>query len=163
EKRPMVGLAVIHELLTTQGDEEYPYTMAGLKKALSARGFDTKDIVLKKWSEFGPPEPAVYTPEDSKLDEIDEQIAIHDFNISQLAAALANQAKILDLWKTATLEELTKKYAQSLGVQKITKEMRGDVVEDLEFDVNALKRSLEDQEQRRKTAVDERGKLNVDT
>src|SRR6185295_2042367 len=38
-----------------------------------------------------------------------------------------------------------------------------DIVEDLEFDVNALKRSLDDQEQRRKTAMDERGKLNVDS
>ncbi|OAI45336.1 hypothetical protein AYO44_02725 [Planctomycetaceae bacterium SCGC AG-212-F19] len=163
EKRPMVGIAVIHELLTTQGDEEYPYTMAGLKKALTARGFDTKDIVLKKWSEFGPPEAAVYTPEDSKLDELEEQIAIHDFNIRQLSTALAGQAKVLNAWKTATLEELTKRYAQSLGIQKVTKEIRVEVVEDLEFDVTALKRSLDDQEQRRKTAGEERAKLNVDT
>src|SRR5262249_15992316 len=62
EKRPKVGIVVIHEWLTTQGPEDYG--LPGLKKSLEAYGFDVRDVVLKKWSRFAPPEPAVYTYEE---------------------------------------------------------------------------------------------------
>jgi hypothetical protein len=163
EKRPRVGIAVIHEVLTSQSAEEPAYTMAGVRKALTARGFDTKDIVLKKWSEFGPPEPAVYTPDDGKLDDIEDDITGLDSNIRTLTTALSEQKELLDLWKKADLEELTKKFAKRLNVAKVTAAIRTDVVEDLQFDVNALERSLTDQQALRKERLEERSKLNLDS
>src|SRR5207253_8850699 len=56
ERRPRVGIAVVHEFLTTEGPEEYG--MQGLRKALTAQGFEVKDVVLKRWPRMTPPEPA---------------------------------------------------------------------------------------------------------
>ena len=47
EKKPKVGILVIHEFLTTLGPEEFG--LAGLKKTLTAQGFEVEDVILKKW------------------------------------------------------------------------------------------------------------------
>jgi len=163
EKKPIIGLLTIHELLTTEGDPEYPYTSAGLKKALTARGFEVKDVILKKWTGFGPPEPAVYTPDDSKLDDLDERLAIFDNNTRVLSAAVAERAKILQQWRTATLDELSKEYGAELGVQRVTTAIRTDIVADLESELASLQKSLANQQQRRGEVSGDRNKLNLDS
>lgn len=162
EKRPKVGVAVIHEWLTTEGREDLPFTMAGLKKALTARGFDVKDIVLKKWSRFGPPEPAVYTAEDSKLDRFEERLAIVDNNLKVLGQALEDRQRMRDQWKKASLDELTKKYGGELRVKRVTEQIRKDVVSDLEDDVDGVQESLAFYRKRRDEVLADKGKLNVD-
>ena len=163
EKKPVIGLLTIHELLTTEGDPEYPYTAAGLKKALTARGFEVKDVILKKWTGFGPPEPAVYTPDDSKLDDLDERLAVFDSNIRVLGGAVAERVKILQQWRTASLDELSKEYGPELGVKRVTTEIRTDIVADLEGEVNSLQKSLANQKQRREEVGGDRSKLNLDS
>src|SRR5262249_44528812 len=65
QRRPRVGVLVIHELLTTRGVEP-AFTLAGLRRTLDANGFDVRDVVLKKWGPGGPPGPASDTIEESK-------------------------------------------------------------------------------------------------
>ena len=67
ERRPRIGVLVVHELLTTDSAIDL-YTLAGLKKALNAHGFDVRDIVLKRWAESLT--PAVDRLDDSKLDRL---------------------------------------------------------------------------------------------
>ncbi|MFO0803591.1 MAG: hypothetical protein U0791_10800 [Gemmataceae bacterium] len=67
ERRPKVAICVIHGFLGTEGLDDF--THAGLKKTLTDHGFDVTDIVLKKWG-GGPPSPAAYTRQESKIEEI---------------------------------------------------------------------------------------------
>jgi hypothetical protein len=161
EKRPKIGIAVIHEWLTSEGPVEYG--MPGLRKALTARGFDVRDVVLKKWSQFGPPEPAVYSYEESKLDRLEERLAILDASIKALEETQAEYRKVRDLWKTAKLEELTKKYADQLRGRKVTEEMRQAQLEDIDDELTGIDVALTFNRKKREAAATDRGKLNVDT
>src|SRR5262249_41274316 len=113
EKRPKIGIAVIHEWLTTEGPEDFGFR--GVKKALTAHGFDVQDIILKKWSEFAPPEPGVYTYEESKFDRLEEQLTELDADIKNLEREVELSQELVKLWETSTLEELTKKYSKQLA------------------------------------------------
>lgn len=122
EKRPRIALGVIHEVLGTEGSEELG--MSGLKKTLAARGFDVRDIILKKWSEFAPPEPAVLTYDESKFERLDAQIAELDENIKNAEDDLRRLESYQKDFETKNLDELTKTYAKSLQVPKVTEEIR---------------------------------------
>src|SRR5262249_30193382 len=119
EKRPKIGVAVVHEWLTSEGPEEFGFS--GLKKALLSRGFDVRDIVLKKWSEFAPPEPAVYTYEESKFDRLEEQLTELDADIKNLDEDLKQWEKLKEHWQAASLDELTKENAEQLKRSRIDK------------------------------------------
>ncbi len=101
EKKPRVAVAVTHELLTTGGAAE-EYTLAGLKKVLEERGFDTRDLILKKWSRFAPPEPAVYTYDESKYERLADRVEV-------LTTQLALAAKQLDTWNKIPAQELARR------------------------------------------------------
>src|SRR5262249_2960888 len=47
EKRPRVGILVVHEVFTTEGAED-AFALGGLKKALVQHGFDVRNVVLKR-------------------------------------------------------------------------------------------------------------------
>ena len=47
EKRPRVGIAAIHPWLTSSSSVDQ-YTLAGVRKALTARGFNVRDVILKE-------------------------------------------------------------------------------------------------------------------
>src|SRR5439155_16173273 len=98
EKRPKVALAVVHAWLSSEGPEEFG--LGGLKKTLQARGFETRDIILKKWSEVAPPEPAVYTYEESRLGRLDEELAELDADLKSLQEELRELEQLQNLWKT---------------------------------------------------------------
>jgi hypothetical protein len=76
ERRPRIGIAVIHEYLTSRGPEEYG--VPGLKKALTAHGFEVRDVVLRQGWGAGVPTPAVSTYEESKLDRLEGRLRVLD-------------------------------------------------------------------------------------
>jgi hypothetical protein len=161
EKRPKIGIAVIHEWLTaTEGYRDYG--LAGLKKALTARGFDVQDVILKKWSRFAPPAPAVYSIDESKLDRLEERTAILDRNITTLETARKKMEQVRKQWRTASLEELTKEYAEQLRGRKVTESMRKNELEGIEEELEDLQAALDDQRKRRNASQEEQGKLNLD-
>jgi hypothetical protein len=129
ERKPRVGIAVIHELLTTEGDYE-PYTMAGVRKTLEAQGFEVTDIVLKKWGQ-GEPQPAAYTAEESKLEGVEEDLAEVEDSLQTLQKLRIQAQTTLDRIRAATLEELTRAFRTQLGGRPFTEAMRKDVTADV--------------------------------
>lgn len=101
ERRPKVGLAVIHSLLTSR--ENYDeYTASGLRRSLEDHGYEVVDVILKKWSRAGPPTPAAYTYEESELDRAEAR-----FNyLSSGASALSESVKVLTDAQTTARKEL---------------------------------------------------------
>ncbi|HZT83095.1 MAG TPA: hypothetical protein VFA26_22900 [Gemmataceae bacterium] len=121
EKRPTVGICVIHEELTTHGQSS-DLGLEGVRKVLTARGFEVKDIILKKWG-FGPPEPGVLTYEESKLDRLEDELASVEDDIKGLDEDLKLLVESAKVWGTAKLEELNKRFAARFG-RPVTEEDR---------------------------------------
>jgi hypothetical protein len=161
EKRPKIGVAVIHEWLTTEGPEEFGF--GGLKKALTARGFVVRDILLKKWSEIAPPEPAVYTYEESKFDRLEEQLAELNSDVKSIEGELKTLAEVQKLWKTASLDELTKKYAKQLGDRRVDEGLRKRQLAFLEQNALILNAVVTQYRTDRDETAKEKQSLNVDT
>lgn len=71
EKRPKVGLAVIHPLLASKDDVD-EFTARGVREALEANGFQVQDVILKKnWGGRGSPVPAADTFDEYELDRVE--------------------------------------------------------------------------------------------
>ncbi len=160
EKKPKVGLLVIHEFLTSMGPEIYG--MAGLKKTLTARGFEVEDIILKKWSEMAPPEPAAYSYDESKLDRIEEDLAEVEGQLKSLNDDLREMEEVQKLWRTAKLEDLTKSYSKQLGGRKIDEVMRKRQLAFFDLQADAMKEIKAQAEEARKQTLTERALINVD-
>lgn len=160
EKRPKVGVLVIHEWLTTMGPEDFG--MAGLKKALSAHGFQVEDVILKKWSEAAPPEAAVYSYDESKLDRLEEEIAEVDSELRNLREEVRELTEVQNLWKTSTLDQLTKQYAKQLGGRKVDEGLRRRQLAFFEQNLLLARAFLGQYETDRKNTLAERGKINVE-
>jgi hypothetical protein len=161
EKRPKVGVLTIHEVLTTQGPEDYG--LGGLKKSLTARGLDVRDVLLKKWSETAPPEPTVTTFDESRYDALEEQLADIKQDIKTLEKEIPERTHAQRHWKTATLEELTKEYAKQLQGRKMTEGIRARQLIALEQDLPILSAILRQDREDRDAMEKEKAKLNVDT
>jgi hypothetical protein len=166
EKRPRVAVAVIHEVLTTEASEgtEETYSLRGLKKALTARGFDVRDVILKKWSEFAPPEPAVYTYEESKLDRLEEQLAELDANIKVLERELQALGEDTKEWQTKPTAELQKTdIAKQLGLKLVNDEVRRAVIKRvLEPNIAIRQFQLDQDRKEREVVAGERNLLPVE-
>jgi hypothetical protein len=103
ERRPRVGVLVVHELLTTDSAIDI-YTLSGLRKSLTAHGFDVRDVVLKRWAESLT--PAVDRLDDSKLDRLlDERDAL-DEKIRQHASELQVLKQLVADWPTGRPDDL---------------------------------------------------------
>jgi hypothetical protein len=160
EKRPKIGILVIHEWLTTQGPEEYG--LGGLKKSLTSRGFDVRDVVLKKWSEVAPPEPAVFTYEESKFETLEERLADLNSDIKNLEEEINNLTKLQEMWKTKSLDELSKEYAKQLEGRKINEAMRRRQLAFFAQNEAVLRAVLAQYREERDATAKEKDALNVD-
>ena len=129
DRKPTVGIAVIHELLTSRGGEDI-YTLAGVRKALVEQGFNVEDIVLKKWSDMEGPKPDVATFEEYKDQDLEEVLTDLDAGIKALEGALKEDTEFRKHLQTASLEELTKEFAKRLRVKEVTEEIGGSSMTD---------------------------------
>ncbi len=116
EKRPRIGVAVVHELLSVKAGDPF-YGMPGLKKALEARGFDYRDIILKKWGQTPRPEPAVLTHDENKFERLEAQNANFQRAIKELQEEAKDIVQEQQTWEKASLAELNKKYAVVQTIQ----------------------------------------------
>jgi hypothetical protein len=146
EKKPRVALAVIHEVLTTQGQDDYG--LLGLRKALEARGFEVTDVVLKKnWSRFAPPEPAAYTVDESKRDRLVRREAATLRAIEQLQRLRAPVEESYRIWNEATTSEkkraeLTRRFARQLDGESVTRELAEEQKQLFERELRPLDEAL---------------------
>jgi hypothetical protein len=161
EKKPRVALAVIHEILSMEGSEELG--MAGVKKTLTARGFDTQDVILKKWSEFAPPEPAVLTYDESKVERLEGRLASLDEEIKGFEEGLKEARSLAKLWQTSSLEQLNKKYADELQGHRLTEEDREINLRRFKQQANVLEVLLDRQKKDREETAKEKSGLSADT
>jgi hypothetical protein len=104
ERRPRVAIGVVHPLLSTQGGSDI-WGMAGVKKTLEANGFETRDLLLKKEGATDL-EPATYTFEESKLEQLDDDIAGLQDAVSSNDTALKELEKRREEWAKEPLSKL---------------------------------------------------------
>jgi hypothetical protein len=181
EKRPRVAVGVIHELLGLGGSDQWG--MSAVKKVLAARGFDTRDVILKKWGEPVGPEPAVLTYDESKFERLEAELDELDKTIEAGQKELDRRQDTLDNWeKKKTLAELNREYAlvdTSEGLilvdRKLAAKVPPEYVENLteefrkKFIAERLKPSVKEETGRleqdqadRKALVREKNALNVE-
>jgi hypothetical protein len=161
ERRPRIGLAVVHPILSTESSAEM-FSMAGARKTLLANGFDVRDIILKKnWGGAGPPEPGVATFEENRYETLEDKLADLDATVIGLGDDLRTLETVLKQWQSSTLDELTKAYAKQLRGRKITEAMRRDQVEELESQLTFRKAVLTEAQEDREKAAREKESLRV--
>ncbi|HEY7423404.1 MAG TPA: hypothetical protein VH682_04105 [Gemmataceae bacterium] len=164
EKRPRIGLAVIHPVLSSVKDHDWG--LKGLRQALESRGFQVEDIVLKKWSRFAPPSAAAATVDESALDRLKERQKV----LERLIDGLERERPVIDkaaaVWRKAAedpkeRDELTRKLADKLGDRKVTAEMAQLQAALLQAELENLDKALPVYRQRLEENEAEKKKLNV--
>lgn len=125
EKKPKVGLLVIHEWLTTKFEEggQEQFTARGLRKSLENYGFEVVDVVMKRWEGRGEPTPAAYTLEETELERLEAELEGIDDDLRSLKEDRDSAEAFYKLFKEATLDELNKKFRQRVR-QEITEAFR---------------------------------------
>ncbi|MGL6072561.1 MAG: hypothetical protein ACRC8S_00235 [Fimbriiglobus sp.] len=137
ERKPRVGLAVIHPLLTSRESVE-EYTAAGMRTALERNGFDVTDIILKKWSRSGPPTPAATTFEESELDRSEARYNLLNLLIANRETLIDRLSKDLKLAEAAVsaadaamdVDEKRKKFMEAARI--VGGYVRGRITSDVE-------------------------------
>jgi len=155
EKKPRVGVAVIHELLSTRGVEN-EFGMAGLRKSLEANGFEVTDILLKRWSESGPPEAAVYSYDESQLDRIEESVVGISDQLSADREVLAGTRKLRDVLKNTPLDRLNEMLRDQLRGRVFTEEDRKNNLQRQEQILAAVETEIKELEAELRKAEEER-------
>lgn len=148
EKKPRIGIGVIHEYLSTEGFLHY--TLAGLRKTLEAHGFEVVDVVLKKG--WGDPDlsPAAYTLDETKLERLEEEFAELDLVVRQNRAELKTMGGVLDKLKSdISLEQLNQQLSEMLGGRKMSAAMRQANIVTLEPQIELLRDFVARQEKDR--------------
>ncbi|MCC6420174.1 MAG: hypothetical protein IT429_18215 [Gemmataceae bacterium] len=88
-RRPRVAVAVIHGVLGLESNREV-IGMSGLKQVLRTRGYDARDIIIKKPNEAtGTWEPAALTYADYRYEELEEEVA-------ELDELIADQKRVVE-------------------------------------------------------------------
>jgi hypothetical protein len=164
EKRPRIGLAVIHPILSSVKDHDWG--LRGLRQALEWRGFQVEDIVLKKWSRFAPPSAAAATVDESALERLKERQKVLERLIGDLERERPSIEKAQALWQKAvedqkTRDELTRKLADQLGDRKLTVEMARLQAAITQAALENLDKALPTYRQRLEDIEAEKKKLNV--
>ncbi|MFL5243111.1 MAG: hypothetical protein ACJ8FY_13465 [Gemmataceae bacterium] len=162
DKKPTIGIAVVHELLTTKGGEEF-YALAGLRKTLTEQGFNVEDIVLKKWSDMGPPEPGVATFEEYRFEDLEEQLADMDAGIKGLEAGIKEYQDFRNHVETASLNDLSKEFAKQLRGRKLEEKDRREQVNLISQEITLRQAILDNLRQQREEAAQEKVNLPQDT
>jgi hypothetical protein len=169
QRRPRVGVLVVHEALTTKGSVDV-FTLSALRKSLEANGFDVTDVVMKKWKPGGDREPSVDQPEDSKLLRLRDQLEVLDEQVTRLEGWVKMLSDLVASMPTAPLDKLNtqltaylRKYEPFLANARIVDE------EDREVALPAFKQRLalrqnmlQDSKQQRDDTEKELSTINAD-
>jgi hypothetical protein len=168
QRRPRVGVLVIHELLTTGGVED-AFTLSGLKKVLTANGFDVRDVVLKKGWDARNLEPAADTFEESQLDRVEAEIDALRDDIKETESDLKVQEEALaDVGYKAgedeakKLDELTRKYGRLFLSGRVTAAGRKALEETFRRSVALTREELAAKRKELGQKQAERARLDVD-
>jgi hypothetical protein len=167
ERKPRVGVLVMHELLTSQGSEG-AFTLRGLRKTLELNGFEVRDVVLRRSGDAGP-EPAADTADESKLERLEADIEDLEQDLKDINREIKLIEEEIAFFELKPgekeedkLEALSKQFARELRGRKLT---RAQWQNELQIRRQALvqRRELAEARQRERDKVrSERDKLNID-
>jgi hypothetical protein len=117
ERRPRIAVATVHPILGLDNREELEQAigMSGAKKSLVSRGFDTRDIILKKWSEDAPPEPAVLTYDENRYEDLDRQLTELKATIQSDQADIQKLTADKRYWSKTSLDDIRKRYVLAVA------------------------------------------------
>ncbi len=163
-RKPRIGIAVIHDVLTSTGEAEWG--LQGLRKALEEHGFEVRDILLKRWPNSAPPEAAAYTTDESALDDLEQEERLLKGVVAALTQEQKNIRKALDIWQRAVKdvkirEELTRRFAAQLRGSKISAEMAREQAEEVEYELKFSAAAVERVQEQLKDIGKRKSKLNV--
>jgi hypothetical protein len=169
ERKPRVGVLVVHELLTTEGSED-AFTLRGLRKLLEDHGFEVRDVVLKRgWESGSLPEPAADTFEESKLERLDADLDDLEADVKTLETGVQKWQALADEWSLKPgdkeedkLDQLSRKYARELGGRKVTALGRQRQQAQFQSFVNQIREELAATTRERDALRSERARLDVD-
>ena len=153
---------------------------------LASHGFETRDIILKKWSEMGP-EPTVYTFDESRFEGLEDQRLELEANIKERDKELQELGSQKKIWKDSTIAELNKRYAVVLLPDRpqpvltnrekvaeldkagrkyklipIDEEDRADLVRDIETNLTLHELSMGQEKKELAAVVSEQKDLKID-
>lgn len=116
EKRPRVGLVVIHEALATNVSEGWQeqYTSHGLRRALEDHGFEVVDILVKKWKRGEEPSPAAYNLDETQFERREAELLGIEDDLRSIREDRDQALAVYKLFKESSLEELNKRFRQRL-------------------------------------------------
>jgi hypothetical protein len=116
EKRPRVGLLVIHEALATNVSEGWQeqYTSHGLRRALEDHGFEVVDILVKKWKRGEEPAPAAYNLDETQFERREAELNGIEEDLREIRDERDQAMAFYKLFKESSLDELNKRYRAKL-------------------------------------------------
>jgi hypothetical protein len=116
EKRPKVGLMIIHEALSTNVSEGWQeqYTSHGLRKTLEDHGFEVVDILVKKWPPREDPSPDAKNLEETRFEQYEAELESIEDDLRSLREEKEQATAFYKLFKESSLEDLNKKFRSRL-------------------------------------------------
>jgi hypothetical protein len=105
EKRPKVGLLVIHPELSTRESSD-DYSSAGLRRSLEANGFEVVDVLVKQWGGRGGPQPAAFTYDEYDFDRLERTYNYLSTQLNGLETLVREFTDLAKQVRTAPYEKL---------------------------------------------------------
>jgi hypothetical protein len=186
EKRPRVAIAVTYQVLSTDGPDLYG--LRGLKRALTAEGFDVRDIILKRPIQTGMgTEPAAYTLDESRFSSLEDRLNGLDAILKLIDAQIRKTLERKDLIAKGTdegmararaMEILLSPLAPNLSEREITQrlledlkgvpaqqraEIRRDMLTNIEQTLDSLNKARDQIEKQREKRSKEKDELDTET
>jgi hypothetical protein len=112
ERRPRVGLMVIHEVLTTEMENKEldEFSAHGLRKSLEDHGFDVRDILLKRWPPNEESTAAAYNTEETKFERLASELEDIETELRGIREENEQATAFAKVFQEATLEQLNKQF-----------------------------------------------------
>ena len=128
-RRPVVGIAVIHEVLSTQSDGE-ELSMPGVRVALERNGFAVKELILKSWGRQLV--PAAQSVEEDELARVEGDFNRYTVSVTALEASIRKAEAVTVEAEVALrrMDEALAKNDRSLAVKHL--ETAIDLLQDFE-------------------------------
>lgn len=182
EKKPRIGVAVVHEYLGIDGIREFG--MPGVKKVLTTRGYEYQDIILKTWRPRL--EPTVLTHEENKFERLEGLLRNLDGLITDLkddrqelgkdetvlrskslrevnkAFALVETIRGATIIDRSYVEGLVKKGVAPPPMKDLTEEDRQEYLQFVQETLESVDKKLQKTERRREQLALEKTKLNIE-
>lgn len=126
EKRPKVGLLIIHEALSTDLSEGWQeqYTSYGLRRTLEDHGFQVVDVLLKRWSQREEPAPAAYNKDETKFERLEEELESINEDLRSLREERDQITALNKTFRENNVEKLKELYPQLRRRRDFDEELR---------------------------------------